>query len=117
MIILIRYNSNPILLEDYIIISDQSSICENAALFSLFDTVPDVVRHLSVTGRGSMYVHVSWEKPLRANGRLTGYLVTYQRMLFCRPLDMGLYCCHPQSGVVMFLVAYVRLCVCLSVSL
>jgi len=73
---------------------------KKTALFSLFDTVPDVVRHLSVTGRGSMYAHVSWEKPSRTNGRLTGYVVTYQRKLLYRPLNIGLYCYNRRSGAV-----------------
>jgi len=49
----------------------------------LVDTVPDVVRHLTATSRGSMYAHLSWEKPSRPNGIITGYVVTYQ----CKLLD------------------------------
>jgi len=45
----------------------------------MIDTVPDMVRRLAVTSRGSLYVHVSWEKPTRTNGILTGYVVTYRR--------------------------------------
>jgi len=49
--------------------------------FRLIDAVPDAVRHLAATGRGSMHVNVSWDKPEHANGILTGYVVTYQRKL------------------------------------